>query len=103
VVCGYHLLKVLNSKHFKKQSRTAYFSIRNWSFKQTNINGSKIICTGTTIFCKNKQMSCASNDRYVEWVDPSPVSFARWKSILSNLTKEESIKQLFSFICIYFK
>jgi hypothetical protein len=39
-----------------------------------------------------------SSDGYSKWTDQSPFSFARWKSILSKLTNEETTKQLFSFM-----
>jgi hypothetical protein len=39
-----------------------------------------------------------SSDGYSKCTDQGPLSFARWKSILSKLTNGETTKQLFSFI-----
>lgn len=40
-------------------------------------------------------MTCASDNGYSERTNQSPITFAQWKRILSKLTKEEAIKQLF--------
>jgi hypothetical protein len=40
-------------------------------------------------------MTCASNEEHFAWTDKSPISFDQWKAILSKLTKEEAVKQLF--------
>ncbi len=46
-------------------------------------------------------MTCANSDEYFEWSDQIPISFGQWKSILSKLTKEETTKQLFSFLFFF--